>query len=301
MTRRAVRYLSTLAVAAAVVAGSVGATVPGAAAVPSVGPARAPIHAAAAAEPVIRYAALGDSYSSGEGNPPFDPASGNCHRSAAAWPRVVARQDKRIVITAHIACSGATSKALRRRYNEEPPQLRQLRLVPGHVDLVTVTIGGNDIGFARVLADCFLSDCVLDGALARARTRIRKRLPPVLARDYRGLVAADPESRVVVVGYPRLFPTSQSRKVGCQWLSRRERITLNRLAALLDRTISRSARRAGVRYVSVLGALDRHELCTRRSWVYPIGLRGGQLRGHPLAPGQKAIAAIVRPRLAALR
>jgi len=213
----------------------------------------------------------------------------------------VARQDQRIVITAHIACSGATSKALRRRYNEEPPQLRQLRLVPGHVDLVTVTIGGNDIGFARVLADCFLSDCVLDGALARARTRIRKQLPPVLARDYRGLVAADRESTVVVVGYPRLFPTSQSRTVGCRWLSRRERITLNRLAALLDRTIARSARRAGVRYVSVLRALHRHELCTRRSWVYPIGPRGGQLRGHPLAPGQDAIAAIVRPRLAALR
>jgi lysophospholipase L1-like esterase len=324
-----------VAVAAAVVAGSLGATVPVAAAVPSAAPTerlanpvrpavpaerlanpvrpavpaerlanpvRPAVPAAAeAAAPVLRYAALGDSYSSGEGNPPFDPASGNCHRGAAAWPRVVSRQEQRIVLSAHIACSGATSKALRRRYNEEPAQLRQLRRVPGHVDVTTITIGGNDIGFARVLADCFLSDCVLDGALARTRSRIHKQLPPALARDYRGVVAADPQSAVVVVGYPRLFPTRQSQKVGCRWLSRRERVTLNRLAVLLDRTIARSARRAGMRYVSVLRALNGHELCTRRSWVYPIGPRGGQLRGHPLVPGQNAIAAIVRPRLAALR
>jgi hypothetical protein len=55
-----------------------------------------------------------------------------------------------------------------------------------------------------------------------------------------------------------------------------------------------------VQYVSVLPALRRHELCTRDSWVYPIGATGGQLRGHPLRHGQRALAAIVRPRLDAL-
>jgi lysophospholipase L1-like esterase len=255
----------------------------------------------AAAAPVLRYAALGDSYSSGEGNPPFDRASGACHRSPAGWPRVVARQKRGIALIAHIACSGATSRALRHRYNEEPPQLRQLSSLPRPADLVTITIGGNDIGFARVLADCYVSDCVLDGGLARARTRIRTALPRILVRDYRRLIAADPHGTVVVVGYPRLFPGSRSEAVGCAWLSERERATLNRLAGLLDRITARSARRAGLRYVSVLHALDHHELCTRRSWVYPIGPLGGQLRGHPLAAGQDALAAIVGPRLAALR
>jgi lysophospholipase L1-like esterase len=203
-------------------------------------------------------------------------------------------------MAAHIACSGATSRALRHRYNRQPPQLRQLSALRPAADIVTITIGGNDVGFGPVLADCFVSDCVLDRGLARARARIERRLPALLARDYRGLRRAAPRATIVVVGYPRLFPTRQARTVGCRWLSRRERETLNRLAALLDRTIARSAHRARLHYVSVLPALAGHELCTRDSWVYPIGLRGGQLRGHPLRPGQRALAAIVRPRLDAL-
>ena len=39
--------------------------------------------------PVPSLAALGDSYSSGEGNPPFDASSGACHRSPQAWPRLL--------------------------------------------------------------------------------------------------------------------------------------------------------------------------------------------------------------------
>ncbi|HKG49130.1 MAG TPA: SGNH/GDSL hydrolase family protein [Actinomycetales bacterium] len=252
-----------------------------------------------AAEAPVRYAALGDSYSSGEGNPPFDPDSGDCHRSRAAWPRMIARQDPEIVMAAHIACSGATSTSLRRRYNGEPPQLRQLRNLAEPVDLVTITIGGNDIGFGPVLADCFVSDCVLDGALRRARVRIEDELPAALARDYRGLQRAAPDANIVVVGYPRLFP-SRARRTGCLWLSEPERRTLNRLATLLDRTIADSAEQAGLDYVSVLRSLRNHELCTRNSWIYPIGPFGGQLRGHPTRPGQRAIAAVVRPRLDAL-
>ena len=258
--------------------------------------------AAGAATGVARYAALGDSYSSGEGNPPFDPGTdeplNGCHRSPAGWPRIIARQDPRIRMVGHIACSGATSRALRHWYNSEPPQLRQL--ASRRVDLVTITIGGNDIGFAEVLTDCYVSDCVVDGGTARARRRIEHRLPGILARDYRGLKAAAPGATLVVVGYPRLFPSSRTQQAGCRWLSDRERVTLNRLAGVLDRTIQRSARRAGLHYVSVLRALDRHELCTKDSWVYPIGPVGGQLRGHPLRPGQRALAAIVRPRLDAL-
>jgi lysophospholipase L1-like esterase len=256
----------------------------------------------AADREVARYAALGDSYSSGEGNPPFDDGTDTpldqCHRSPAAWPRIIAREDPRIGLVAHLACSGATSRDLRHRYNGERAQLR--RLSSRDVDLVTITIGGNDIGFGEVLTDCFVSDCVRDGGLARARRRIEHRLPRHLARDYRGLKRAAPDATVVVVGYPRLFPGTEAEQVGCGWLSDRERVTLNRLATLLDRRIQRSARRAGVEYVSVLPALEHHELCTRDSWVYPIGPTGGQLRGHPLRPGQRALARIVQPRLDAL-
>lgn len=307
MQRRAARWISGAVAATALVTGvaSTPATAESTAAglATGTGPATTPSRtggAAAAAGRVALLAALGDSYSSGEGNPPFDEDSGKCHRSPVGWPRMIARQDPRIAMAAHIACSGATSRALRHEYNDEPAQLRQLSSLPRRPDLVTITIGGNDIGFGPVLADCYVSDCVLDGTLARTRARIHRQLPRVLARDYRGLKRAAPGATIVVVGYPRLFPTSSSRTTGCQWLSRRERVTLNRLAVALDRTIARTARRTQVRHVSVLRALAGHELCTRDSWVYPITPLGGQLRGHPLRPGQRAIAAIVRPRLDAL-
>lgn len=295
--RRTIALATALTLLPVLTPTSTQASAPAPRAVVPAAPAAAEVRAADT-DPV-RYAALGDSYSSGEGNPPFDPSSGDCHRSPAAWPRMIARQDPRIVMAAHIACSGATSTSLRRRHKGEPPQLRRLRNLPVPADLVTITVGGNDIGFAPILADCFVSDCVVDGGLRRARQRIENDLPAALARDYRGLQRAAPDANIVVVGYPRLFP-SRARRAGCLWLSEPERRTLNRLAALLDRTIAESAEQAGVEYVSVLGSLRHHELCTRDSWIYPIGPFGGQLRGHPIRAGQRAIAAVVRPRLDAL-
>src|SRR5919199_1138661 len=53
-------------------------------------------------------AALGDSYSSGEGNPPFDPAADGCDRSPQAWP-LLAAADLAWTAT-DLACSGAQTK-----------------------------------------------------------------------------------------------------------------------------------------------------------------------------------------------
>ena len=95
------------------------------------------------------YTAMGDSYSSGEGNPPYDPGTnGGCDRSQAAFGRQFAADTPSIGATGiqHIACSGATIANLTTTgQNGEQPQISQMY---SGSKLVTVTIGGNDIGFA---------------------------------------------------------------------------------------------------------------------------------------------------------
>ncbi|WP_242424925.1 GDSL-type esterase/lipase family protein, partial [Frankia sp. EI5c] len=97
----------------------------------------------------LTLAALGDSYSSGEGSPPFELAAGRCRRSAGAWPRLLAGLNPPVTTVLHAACGGATTRDLTRSQGLNRPQLDQLRALPQAPDVVTITIGGNDAGFSR--------------------------------------------------------------------------------------------------------------------------------------------------------
>src|ERR1700691_4183726 len=63
----------------------------------------------------LSYVAMGDSYSSGEGTPPFEAGTNDkktgdtCHRSRKAWPFVVAAADPALGSPVLLACSGATT------------------------------------------------------------------------------------------------------------------------------------------------------------------------------------------------
>ena len=127
------------------------------------------------------YAGMGDSYSSGEGNPPYytgtDTTTDQCHRSKGAYPTQVLGGKGRLTF---IACSGAlttgitpkaalSQNAQEKLWNEkgytlwESPQTPlpegQQVDAPGlnaSTSLVTITVGGNDARFTAVLAGCLL-------------------------------------------------------------------------------------------------------------------------------------------------
>jgi lysophospholipase L1-like esterase len=249
-----------------------------------------------------RYVALGDSYSSGEANPPFDPGTNitgdKCHRSAGAWPRLLATSDPTITMEAHIACSGAKTKDITSQwFNSEPPQIDQLSALSQPPQLITITIGGNDVGFKSVLRNCFLFDCWVDHRLTTAKNYIEKTLPDVLATTYDAIHAAAPDTPVAVIGYPRLFPLTQTATHNCGWLTPTERTKLNDLATLLDSVIGTAARNAGFTYVSTLNALSGHEECQSDSWLYPIGDRPLVYDAHPIAKAEQALEAVVRTAL----
>ena len=242
-------------------------------------------------------AALGDSYSSGEANPPFDPQAPGCDRSADAWPLLAAAALGRAGV--NLACSGAQTKDVVSPYKGQPAQVDALKALRPRPGIVTITIGGNDAGFSTVTGACVITDCVETGAVKAAKVTILTVLPDRLLDTYRAVEKAAPRARLVVVGYPRLFPRRQSAVTGCPWLSGRERRALNAAGDLLNLEIRLAARRAGARYVDVTNTLAGHELCTKDSWIFPIGVgTAPQYWAHPILPGQQAIAARVAAALA---
>ncbi|HMQ64743.1 MAG TPA: GDSL-type esterase/lipase family protein [Arachnia sp.] len=106
---------------------------------------------------------LGDSYSSGEGTADYvkgDYTSPDgrirCHRSMRAYGGVIGGE-----VTKVIACSGAVSGDLGSVIVGDDTQFGLL-LRETKPDVVLLTIGGNDIGFADIVEQCFLGDCSKD-------------------------------------------------------------------------------------------------------------------------------------------
>lgn len=243
----------------------------------------------------LGYYAVGDSYSSGEGNPPFIASAGQCDLTNAAWPYLVGQRDAGLSWVGSSACSGALTTDI-------PIELTNLIGVTQKVQVVTVTIGGNDAQFSGVLTVCYTEhlrhrNCVSDGTLAGTSTRIAQ-LGPQLIKTYKLIQAAAPNARLFVVGYPRLFPNSQSQTTGCGWLSNDMRNDLNILGQELNLKVQQSAAAVGATYISVDDVMNGHELCTANSWFNKIETNPFDRRSaHPLAPGQDAIAKAVVQRL----
>lgn len=243
----------------------------------------------------LSYVGLGDSYSSGEGDPPYD-LSRPCHRSSLAWPtRVATFNASRIVTSKSIACSGATTRALFESYRGEDPQLSLVR--SARPDIITITIGGNDVDFAGYIRWCYLP-LPCNNRLDQAATAVNEliRLLPSTYTSIRN--AAGANARIVIVGYPRLFPLAQAENRHCGWLSDGERTRFNSLAAQLDQGMAAAAGHAGMEYVSTLDALAGHELCTDRSWMTPVPSWPVESSAHPTTDGHQAIADLVNRRLA---
>ncbi|WP_241834906.1 SGNH/GDSL hydrolase family protein [Pseudofrankia asymbiotica] len=244
--------------------------------------------------------ALGDSYSSGEGTPPYDPDAPGCARGASAWPRLLGQQITGSTVIL-LACSGAKTTALTTSFHNQSSQVEALRaLVVGKLkpDIVTITIGGNDAGFGPTMTSCVIWRCFWTGRDDRTREYVTEQLPSLLQTAYSQVKAAAGDARVIVVGYPDLFPSSTANT--CKWLDNNERVQLTGLNNDINRVARRAASKAGVDFLSIDRVLDKHKLCTKDAWIYPVALTGAGLQasGHPNALGQRAIADAVYDYLA---
>ena len=255
----------------------------------------------------LHMVSLGDSYSSGEGTFNYDnnKQAQKCHRGPDAWPRVIQHRALNITTIKHVACSGAKTPDLFEDFKANPPQV-PLTADP-NVQLVTLTIGGNDIGFVDILRSCYVtfSSCAKVPESPSFSNHLNALRRTLAQNVYPAIRAAYPNALIVHAGYPRLTPKPGITPVSCGWLSKPEQQAASDMAAMLNNTIQNAVADyaqtdPNTVFAPVLDALNGHELCTRDSWMVPINAElgdaagnGSSERGHPTSAGQVAYAQAV--------
>ncbi|MDV6012991.1 SGNH/GDSL hydrolase family protein [Haloechinothrix sp. LS1_15] len=206
------------------------------------------------------YVALGDSYASGVGTRSYHERE--CYRSPLGYPALVgeelgARLDLR-------ACSGARVADVLDS---------QLDGMGAATDYVTVTVGGNDAGFAEVLTACarpWPYTCAEE--IAEARAVITGALPAKLDMLYRAIAERAPQATVVAVGYPRLFNGQVCNLVA--QITPEQQAELNATADLLAQVIANRAAAHGFAFADPREAFNGHAVCDSDEWInglsYPI-------------------------------
>ncbi|MFJ3672511.1 SGNH/GDSL hydrolase family protein [Streptomyces sp. NPDC090106] len=276
----------------------------------SAGAALAPAGTAAASTATenrhrVDYVALGDSYASAPVVPTQVDAT--CLRSSRNYPSLVAQS--RSASLTDVSCAGATTEDMTAAQSDGvAPQLDAL---DRGTDLVTLTIGGNDIGFSTVLGTCAqLTSGDPAGTpcqshfTATGTDRITDAVAqtgPKVAQVLRGIHKRAPHARVVVVGYPDLFPDDG---VGCT--SKTVPLAMGDFAWLRDKEkelnamLAREARHGGAKYVNTYTPTVGHDLCkpTGERWIETFAPETPAAPVHPNAVGESAMATAVEGVLA---
>lgn len=228
----------------------------------------------AVAASTVDYVALGDSYSSGVG---AARQSGLCLRSPYGYPGLWQTANDPATYRS-AACGGATTDTLR---------ATQLIALSRRTDLVTVTIGGNDAGFAPTVISCtLLSDAGCQAVVDDAEVTIADELPAKLDATYRDIRRYAPNARVLVLGYPILFDET-APTCGFAGMSIPKRRAINRGNAQLNDIIEDRAGAAGFGYVDVTDEFAGHGICAADAWIHGLVLLPPTNSFHPTGTGYR--------------
>ncbi|OLR91098.1 SGNH/GDSL hydrolase family protein [Actinokineospora bangkokensis] len=267
--------------------------------------AAVPASASVVPGPVFgEYVALGDSYAAG----PLVPdavrdAPAGCARSTGNYPSLLARW-LRVGSFTDVTCSGARTADLTGpqvfRSGTNPPQLAA---VTSSTDLVTLTIGGNDVGFGEIVATCAREGskdpagdlCTRyyarpgSDVLTERVNEVAERVTEVLRTIHR----TAPRAKVVLVGYPRILPEG----AGC-WprvpFAAGDSAYFDAVERRLNAALARAAADTLTDYVDPYRYGVGRDACADPAvrWVEPIAARNPALALHPNAGGMAAVAAL---------
>ncbi|MFI7427067.1 SGNH/GDSL hydrolase family protein [Micromonospora sp. NPDC049836] len=219
----------------------------------------------------VNYVALGDSYSSGVGAGPYDLST--CLRSQKSYAPLWAAAHQ-VTSFRFPACGGAVTADVINN---------QVGSLSSSTTLVTITIGGNDAGFADVMTSCrFGSTSGCESAVNDSRSFATATLPGRLDSTYAAIRNRAPAARLVVLGYPRLFETGYC---GLLAMSTYKRTILNEAADVLNGVIADRARAAGATFVDARPFFAGHGVCAADPWIHDIS---GVIEAyHPDADGYR--------------
>jgi lysophospholipase L1-like esterase len=251
------------------------------------------------------YVGLGDSAASGPVIPYQIPAPLGCWRSDHNFAHVLAASLGDSL--RDVSCSGARTDHLWSSQDvflgPNPPQLDALTST---TSIVTLQIGGNDIGFGEIVDQCttaspFGHPCrdhyVVNGS-DLLTARIADTAPRVAAA-LQAIHARAPDARVLVVGYAAILPHTGYGcwpQVAMAWADvpylRATHEALNTM--LRDEAVAH-----GATYVDSYAASVGHDACrsSRVRWVEPTVPVNPAAPLHPNARGMRGVAAALQAAL----
>lgn len=228
-----------------------------------------------------QYVALGDSFSAGVGT--RDSQDDDCYRAPLGYPQLVA-QDRGLALS-YQACTGAVT---------DDVLANQVGALGTSTELVTVTIGGNDVGFTDVVIDCglpaWMADC--QGAIDDGRAILNGVLPGKLDQVYGQISSRAPSAEVVVASYPRLFNGEDCNAL--TFFSAEEMAEINEATDELSALIQTRSTAAGHDFVDPGPAFLGHAVCDDVEWVNGLSVPVVE-SFHPNVAGNAAYADLVSP------
>ena len=264
---------------------------------------------------------LGDSYASGEGIEPFfgqDKASKKkvededwlAHRSQKAWSGMLTVDGQKMVKDDNwffVAASGAETTDLYngqgKAYNYDglkgsktlTPQFDVFDVVEakygkGVIDLVTISIGGNDVDFTGIMTTALTNPKVLESKMEEVWTQFSsehekngKKVPAIrdsIKQVYKDIEAkAGKQAAIIVAGYPRLFNANGfTINMGIKIdVSAETTSVVNNMADKLNEEIEKivnECRSEGmnISFVSVTDAFSGHEAYTDNPYINEVSI-----------------------------
>jgi hypothetical protein len=223
-----------------------------------------------------RYVAMGDSFSSGQGAsdyyPPAPDRPADCYRSGNAYSVLLAQRLKGRYQFAEtpdfVACAGATVPDLLQN---------QVKYLGPDVGLITVGVGGDDVGWTAVLRKCAEQNLIgfavaalgcrniIDPALTNAQRLLNTRLP----QAYAAIRANAPNATVIVVGYPDLLADGWDSALCASVFDLGPAASnFDNATDRVDDLIERWASKYHFRYVDPRAAFANHGVCGRAGdWI----------------------------------
>ncbi len=207
------------------------------------------------------------------------------------------------------SCSGATTAHLSSPQavspGRTPPQLDALG---AEVAVVSLQIGGNDIGFGEIVQRCTAvlplgtpcRDLYTRGGVDEISRRITATGPKVGAALAEVRRRRSPLARIFVVGYPAILPEAQP---GC-WpvmpIAPGDVPYLREKTKELNAMLATRAAAAGATYVDVYGPSVGHDACQPPGarWIEPTVPLSPAAPVHPNALGMQGMAAVLLHRIA---
>ncbi len=249
------------------------------------------------------YVALGDSYTSGPDIPTQSTAPAGCLRSNHNYPNVTATA-LGLSLT-DVSCSGATTAdmTVAQSVTPGPANVPQLSVVNSGTAVVSIQIGGDNLGFTSIIENCAAltpwgptkvgSNCKNyydphgNDSLLAAINALAPQIGAVLVQ----IRSLAPSAKVFVVGYPAILPQN-----GACWPSMpfetNDALYLNQTEVELNQMLANEASANQDVFVNTYTPSVTHNACTPEAtrWVEPLVPASPAYPVHPNASGEAAMA-----------